>query len=83
MNIQAITQSIVDLLSRKSLTKPEAPRDMMDETAAMSTTAFIGKQTELFTFKTGQTLTDEDRTKINAIDWIVYDSVQRFKVIEN
>lgn len=82
MNIQAITQSIVDLLSRKSLSKPETPRPMMDETAAMSTTAFIGKQTEMFTLKTGQTLTDEDRTKINAIDWIVYDSVQRFKLLE-
>ena len=78
MNIQAITQNIVDLLSRKPANKPD-----MDETVNhLSTTAFIATQTEMFTFKTGQTLTDEDRTKIGALDWIVYDSVQRFKLLE-
>lgn len=81
MNVQAITLNIVDNLSRNSLTRSEMSRSLIDETG-LSTTAFIGKTTELFTFKTGQTLTDEDRTKINAIDWIVYDTVQRLKLLE-
>jgi len=36
----------------------------------------------MFTPKTGQILTEEDKTRINAIDWIIYDSVQRFKLLE-
>jgi hypothetical protein len=83
MNVQAITQNIVDNLSRKSLnnSKSETPRLCSDETG-LSTTAFISKTTEMFTMKTGQTLTEEDRTRINSIDWIIYDSVQRFKVLQ-
>lgn len=81
MNVQAITQNIVDLLSRKSLTKPDTVRPIGDETS-LSTTVFLAKTTDLFTSKTGQILTDDDRTRINAIDWILYDSVQRFKLVE-
>ena len=81
MNVQAITQNIVDLLSRKSLTKPDTVRPIGDETS-LSTTVFLAKTTDLFTSKTGQILTDDDRTRINAVDWILYDSVQRFKLVE-
>lgn len=78
MNVQAITQNIVDILSKKSLNKQD---ETVNETC-LSATAFIGKSTDLFTTNTGQTLTDDDRTRINAIDWIIYDSVQRFKLLE-
>jgi hypothetical protein len=38
---------------------------------------------QLFSIKkTNQLLTEEDKTRINAIDWIVYDSIQRFKLLE-
>lgn len=84
MNVQAITLNIVDNLSRKSVTTPIRPIAAADETiSSLSTTAFIAKTTEqLFQKKTNQLLTDEDKTRINAIDWIVYDSVQRFKLLE-
>lgn len=84
MNVQAITLNIVDNLSRKSVTTPIRPIAAADETiSSLSTTAFIAKTTEqLFHKKTNQLLTDEDKTRINAIDWIVYDSVQRFKLLE-
>ena len=82
MNVQAITQNIVDILSKKSNNKSgETPNETVNETG-LSTTMFIGKSTDLFTAKTGQTLNDDDRTRINAIDWIIYDSVQRFKLLE-
>lgn len=83
MNVQAITQNIVDLLSRKSSNQLlDTTTNLPIDETGLSTTAFLGKTSELFTFRTGQVLTEEDRTRINAIDWICYDSVQRFKLLE-
>jgi hypothetical protein len=94
MNVQAITLNIVDNLSRNSLGRYEGAATMgtivpssnksliMNETG-LSTTVMISKTAELFTSKaTAQILTDEDKTKINAIDWIVYDTAQRLKLLE-
>lgn len=84
MNVQAITLNIVDNLSKQSTLKTEtSPRVSLDQTTSgLSTTAIISKTTDLILSKTGQILTDEDRVKINAIDWIVYDPSQRFKLLE-
>lgn len=80
MNVQAITQSIVDTLSKQ----PVARRDTtqrLDE-IGLSTTAFISQTLDMFSARTGQIVTDEDKTKINAIDWIAYDPSQRLKLLE-
>lgn len=79
MNVQAITLNIVDNISKK--TTPRADRTLMEQ-SALSTTAVLAKTTEMFTGKTGQVLNDEDRAKINALDWIAYDNMQRFKLLE-
>ena len=42
----------------------------------LKTTAIINKTTDLFTSKIRQCLNDQDKTKINALDWIVYDPSQ-------
>ncbi len=81
MNVQAITLNIVENLSKTTATCTEPPSVLNDHTG-LSSTVFIGKTTDIFLFKTGQTLTDEDKTKINALDWIVYDTMQRFKLLE-
>lgn len=94
MNIQAITLNIVDNLSRRSLNTGSsvsaavnatvtAETSIANTTSCLSTTAAIAKTTQqLFNKKTNQILTEEDKTKINAIDWIVYDPLQRFKLLE-
>ena len=85
MNVQAITLNIVDNLSRQSLTKSDTSMKLpLDQTtsSALSTTAIVNKMTDLLTAKTGQILNDEDKTKINALDWIVYDPSQRLKLLE-
>ncbi len=89
MNIQAITLNIVDIISRKSLTNGTPNRTINQTVAAaassLSTTSVIMNKTtdQLFSIKkTNQLLTEEDKTRINAIDWIVYDSIQRFKLLE-
>jgi nuclear pore complex protein Nup107 len=93
MNIQAITLNIVDIISRKSLTNGTPNRTINQTVAAAAsslsttttTTSVIMNKTtdQLFSIKkTNQLLTEEDKTRINAIDWIVYDSIQRFKLLE-
>jgi nuclear pore complex protein Nup107 len=91
MNIQAITLNIVDNISRKSLTNGTPNRTINQTVGAaaaassLSTTSVIMNKTtdNLFSIKkTNQLLTEEDKTRINAIDWIVYDSIQRFKLLE-
>ncbi|CAF0971958.1 unnamed protein product [Brachionus calyciflorus] len=80
MNVQAITQNIVDNLSKQATVRKDVTQ-RFDETS-LSTTAFISKTADLFAPKTGQILTEEDKIKINAIDWIVYDQSQRLKLLE-
>lgn len=81
MNVQAITLTIVDNLSRKSLNSsstqqltPKDSRSILNQ-SQLSATAYLSKNT-------AQLLTDEDNARINAIDWIIYDSMQRFKLLE-
>jgi hypothetical protein len=79
MNVQAITLNIVDNISKK--TTPRADRTMLEQ-SALSTTAVFAKTTDMFAAKTAQVLNDEDKAKINALDWIAYDNMQRFKLLE-
>lgn len=73
MNVQAITLNIVDALSKQaSTTSPYSQQQRRDD--ATDEFALLTKQHTL--------LTDDDRTKINAIDWIVYESSQRLKLLE-
>lgn len=81
MNVQAITLNIVDNLSRQSLPKSDTTRLPLDQTS-LSTTTIVNKMTDFLTSKTSQILNDEDKTKINALDWIAYDPSQRFKLLE-
>lgn len=80
MNVQAITQCIVDTLSKQPVSRREMTQ-RLDETG-LSTTAFISQTIEMFSTRTNQMLTEEDHTKINAIDWIAYDPSQRKKLLE-
>jgi len=86
MNVQAITLNIVDNLSRQSLPKSQSGigKLPLDQTTsnAFSTTMIVNKMTDLLTSRTTQVLNDEDKTKINALDWIVYDQSQRLKLLE-
>lgn len=81
MNVQAITQCIVDTLSKQPVSRKEM-NQRLDETGQLSTTAFISQTVEMFSTRTSQMLTEEDNTKINAIDWIAYDPSQRKKLLE-
>lgn len=78
MNVQAITLNIVDNLSKLQATPQEEAKNQ----TVLNQTAMIARTTELFTFKKGQILNEEDKTRINALDWIVYDQMQRFKLLE-
>lgn len=78
MNVQAITLNIVDNLSKHTVVKKETA-----DSASLSTSGFLPKSSfDFITSKPSQTLTSEDETKINAIDWILYDPMQRFKLLE-
>lgn len=87
MNVQAITINIVDNLSKhqqmgqdKAIDSFEGSKQQQQTT--LNQTAMLAKTTDLFTFKTGQILNDEDKTRINALEWIVYDPMQRLKLLE-
>ena len=83
LNVQAITLNIVDDLSKTSPSKRnETLKSVPQGDSSLSATLFIGKTTEVLTSNTGQILTDEDKTRINAIDWIVYDQSQRLQLLE-
>jgi len=86
MNVQAITLNIVDNLSRQSLPKSQSSYNKLplDQTTsgAFSTTMIVNKMTDLLTSRTTQVLNDEDKIKINALDWIVFDQSQRMKLLE-
>ena len=90
MNVQAITLNIVENLNRTSNSNMDATVSsfLLNQTAtgagsfraANETTILAIRQTAAST--TQQTLNDEDLAKINAIDWIVYDSTQRLRLLE-
>lgn len=86
MNVQAITLNIVDNLSRQSLTKSQSTNSKLplDQTTsgAFSTTMIVNKMTDMLTSRTTQVLNDEDKSRIGALDWILYDQLQRFKLLE-
>jgi hypothetical protein len=83
MNVQAITLNIVENLNRTS--------NQTDQTFSMSksilnvTTNKPNDMTILNIQKSmisQQQLNEEDYSKINAIDWIIYDTAQRLKLLE-
>ena len=86
MNVQAITLNIVDNLSRQPLTKSQSTNSKLplDQTTpgAFSTTMIVNKMTDMLTSRTTQVLNDEDKSRISALDWILYDQLQRFKLLE-
>lgn len=86
MNVQAITLNIVDNLNRQSLPKSDSsnkfPLNQTLSNNSLSTTMVVNKMTDFLTSRTTQVLNDEDKTKINALDWIAYDSSQRLKLLE-
>lgn len=77
MNVQAITLDIVDNMSKQSSSSVKKDIDQSNLFKSTSENFLVSKQTQ-----SKQTLTDEDKTKINAIDWILYDPAQRFKLLE-
>lgn len=82
MNIQAITLKIVDSLSKKSNAALNISKKELG-VQDVSQNRLIKSVEDLFiSNKSNQNLSDEDRTKINAIDWILYDSSQRLKLLE-
>lgn len=84
MNVQAITLKIVDSLSRHSSVSINASkREYLHEIQDASTSPLVESvESLIISNKSNQNLTDEDRTKINAIDWILYDPTQRLKLLE-
>ena len=83
MNVQAITLNIVDTLSKHSITSLNKRESLEQEQTIGNRTSVANDMLFLATSsKQSQTLTDEDRTKINAIDWILYDPAQRLKLLE-
>jgi hypothetical protein len=77
MNVQAITLNIVDSLSKHSNGRKE-----LDQTANVANVSTFKTNYDFLTSKSTQSLSDEDKTKINSIDWILYDPAQRFKLLE-
>lgn len=83
MNVQAITLKIVDNLSKKTIPLNISKKELTQEIQDMTRFFFSKPVENLFiSNKSSQSLTDEDRSKISAIDWIVYDPSQRFKLLE-
>jgi nuclear pore complex protein Nup107 len=89
MNVQAITLNIVDTLSRQeqqqqhqlSFAAAKRPLDQTSSNEFLSATMIVSKMTNLLT-SSSQILNDQDKTKINALDWIAYDPTQRLKLLE-
>jgi hypothetical protein len=86
MNVQAITLNIVDNMNRRSgsldttsSTSFMRPSTTINQSKLANETVLAIKSTAT---TVSQQLNDEDHAKINAIDWIVYDSTQRLKLLE-
>ncbi len=84
MNVQAITLNIVDNMNRRSGSLDTTNASFMRPSAGNQTKSILANETVLAikTTAASQQLNEEDHAKINAIDWIVYDSTQRLKLLE-
>lgn len=93
MDVQAITLNIVDNLSNQLGDDNSRARGSGGSQAnkSMANMSTLGNRTDLLISSStaarmigggGQQLNDEDKSRINALDWIVYDPLQRFKLLE-
>lgn len=83
MNVQAITLNIVENLNQgKSSSDLTTSRN--ESFSLQNNTSRLSNSLALTTTIQAQPqqLNEEDLSKINAIDWIVYDTTQRLKLLE-
>jgi hypothetical protein len=91
MNVQAITLDIVESVSRRPyLNKTIDQTGFLNmsqqhqlQQSMLSKTGLVTRNAaDLFAFKSGQILNEDDKSRIDAIDWILYEPLQRIKLLE-
>lgn len=76
MNVQEITLNIVENLSKQN------KEDDLQTTLLQTTSALSSNKSEFLTFHSALSLNDDDKQKIDSLDWIVNEKSQRVKLLE-
>jgi hypothetical protein len=76
MNVQEITLNIVENLSKQSRD------DNLQASLLQTTSRSSANKSELLTFRSALSLSDDDKQKIDSLDWIVNEKSQRVKLLE-